>query len=80
MTKCMFSLEKAVAVFAEVGQGREDADHTGHANSGASRLVIINCHGSPSAPEQMLRRLMEPAGALGGCSEVSPVGSCSIRL
>lgn len=66
MTKCMFSLEKTVAAFAEVSQGRGDADHADHANDGASKLVIINCHGSPSAPEQMLRRLMEPAGALGG--------------
>lgn len=65
MTKCMFSLEKTVAVFAEVSQGRGDADHTGHANNDASRLVIINCHGSPSAPEQMLRKPMGPAGALG---------------
>lgn len=65
MTRCMFSLEKTVAVFAEVSQGIGDADHTGHANDGASRSVIINCHGSPSALEQMLRKPMEPAGVLG---------------
>lgn len=61
----MFSLENTVAVFPEVSQGRGDADHTGHVNDGSSRLVIINCYGSPSAPEQMLRKLTEPAGALG---------------
>lgn len=72
MTKCMLSLEKTVAVFAEVSQGRGDADHTGHAASG---LVTINYHGCPSAPEQVLRKLVEPAG--GG---FSPTDSCSIRL